>query len=156
VKSKVGTIDDIPATESFDSILYIDVLEHIKRDKEELGRAAQHLADGGRIIVLSPAFQSLFSPFDAALGHERRYTARTLAAVFPRGLKQEKLFYADSVGAMLSFSNRLLLKKSDADRNSDSLLGQGDHSRITSRGSSCSSVVWPVCYRRVSEVSSVT
>ena len=112
VKSKVGTIDDIPATESFDSILYIDVLEHIKRDKEELGRAAQHLAAGGRIIVLSPAFQSLFSPFDAALGHERRYTAKTLAAAFPRGLKQEKLFYADSVGAMLSFSNRLLLKKS--------------------------------------------
>jgi len=112
VVSKVGTLDDIPATEYFDAILYIDVLEHIKGDREELGRAAQHLANGGRIIVLSPAFQSLFSPFDAALGHERRYTAKSLAAVFPKGLKQEKLFYADSVGAMLSFSNRLLLKKS--------------------------------------------
>jgi SAM-dependent methyltransferase len=112
VDSKVGTIDDIPLTQRFDAILYIDVLEHIKADRAELGRAAQHLADGGRIIVLSPAFQSLFSPFDSALGHERRYTAKSLAAVVPRGLKQEKLFYADSVGAMLSFSNRLLLKKS--------------------------------------------
>lgn len=112
VESKVGTLDDIPATDKFDSILYIDVLEHIKGDREELGRAAQHVTNGGRIIVLSPAFQSLFSPFDAALGHERRYTAKSLAAVFPKGLKLEKLFYADSVGAMLSFSNRLLLKKS--------------------------------------------
>jgi 2-polyprenyl-3-methyl-5-hydroxy-6-metoxy-1,4-benzoquinol methylase len=62
VESKVGTIDDIPATQLFDSILYIDVLEHIKRDREELGRAAQHLAEGGRIMSSLPHFNHCSVP----------------------------------------------------------------------------------------------
>ena len=112
VSSKVGTIDDLATDERFDCILYVDVLEHIRDDRGELRRASDHLREGGRLIVLSPAFQWLYSPFDRALGHERRYTARTLSKVFPRELKRERLFYADSVGALLSASNRVLLRKS--------------------------------------------
>ncbi len=112
VSSKVGTIDDLAPEELFDCILYIDVLEHIRDDRAELLRASAHLSDNGRLIVLSPAFQWLYSPFDRALGHERRYTARTLAEVFPRNVVKERLFYADSIGAFLSASNRVLLRKS--------------------------------------------
>ncbi len=112
VTSRVGTLDDLPKDARFDCILYIDVLEHIRDDREELRHAARRLNNGGRLVVLSPAFQWLFSPFDQALGHERRYTARSLAEVFPRGLNKERVFYADSVGALLSASNRILLRKS--------------------------------------------
>lgn len=112
VRARVGTVDDLPPEEHFDCILYIDVLEHIVDDREELHRAARRLSSGGRLIVLSPAFQFLFSPFDTALGHERRYTAASLARVFPRELTRERLLYADSIGGLLSFSNRLLLRKS--------------------------------------------
>jgi SAM-dependent methyltransferase len=112
VEARIGTIDDLAPDEYFDCILYIDVLEHIRDDRDELIRASARLARGGSLVVLSPAFQILFSPFVAALGHERRYTARTLAEVFPDGLVKRKVFYADSVGAALSLSNRMLLRKS--------------------------------------------
>jgi SAM-dependent methyltransferase len=112
VTSRVGTLVDLPSDGRFDCILYIDVLEHIKDDRAELRNASRRLSPGGRLIVLSPAFQWLFSSFDDALGHERRYTAQSLADVFPPELIKERVFYADSVGALLSASNRILLRKS--------------------------------------------
>lgn len=110
VQVQTGVLCDIPAGERFDSILYIDVLEHIEHDRDELEAAADLLAPGGRIIVLSPAHQSLFSPFDAAIGHFRRYDLRSLAAVRPPRLRTERLFYLDSVGLLASAANRLVLR----------------------------------------------
>ena len=72
---RTGTLDDLAATETFDTILYVDVIEHIVDDFGEIGRAATHIAPGGSLVVLVPAFQILFSPFDVAVGHERRYRA---------------------------------------------------------------------------------
>jgi SAM-dependent methyltransferase len=111
VEPCIGTIDDLAPNDYYDAILYIDVLEHINDDRDELIRASARLDRNGSLIVLSPAFQTLYSPFDAALGHVRRYTADTLAKVFPPELVRRRLFYADSVGAMLSLANRLLLRK---------------------------------------------
>jgi SAM-dependent methyltransferase len=108
----VGTVADLPAERRFDTIMYIDVLEHIDDDRGELRAAASHLAPNGRLIVLAPAFQFLFSEFDRSIGHRRRYTARTLIAAFPHELQRESVFYADSVGMLLSVANRLLLKQS--------------------------------------------
>jgi len=96
----------------YDTILYIDVLEHIPEDCDELARAAHALAPGGRLIVLSPAHPFLFSPFDAAIGHERRYTRTTLLACSPSGLKLERMRYLDSVGLAASLANRTLLRQS--------------------------------------------
>ena len=107
----VGTTAALATGRAFDTILYVDVLEHIADDRGELRRAAAHLAPGGRLVVLSPAYQFLFSDFDRAIGHERRYTAGSLARVFPAALRREALFYADSLGALLSLGNRLLLRR---------------------------------------------
>lgn len=104
-----GTIADIDAAARFDSILYIDVLEHIADDRAELARAAAHLADGGWLVVLAPAHPFLFSPFDAAVGHHRRYGARSLAALAPAGCRLEALRMLDSAGFFASLANRLLL-----------------------------------------------
>jgi SAM-dependent methyltransferase len=106
-----GTITSIAATEKFDSILYIDVLEHIEDDRAELRRAAHHLASGGSLVVLSPAHAWLYSPFDRAIGHYRRYTARSLDALTPAGLRLATTFYLDSVGMLASAANRLLLRQ---------------------------------------------
>jgi SAM-dependent methyltransferase len=108
----VGTTRDLAVGQLFDTILYIDVLEHIADDREELARAAVHLAAGGRIVVLAPAHQWLYSEFDAAVGHVRRYDKSSLPATRPDGLELEKLFYLDSVGLLASLGNRLLLKAS--------------------------------------------
>ena len=106
-----GTLLDLRA-DRFDTIVYIDVLEHIGNDREELIAAARMLRPGGRIIVLAPAHQRLFTPFDAAIGHFRRYNRRVLREISPPGLRLEQLRYLDSAGLLLSAANLLLLRRS--------------------------------------------
>jgi SAM-dependent methyltransferase len=67
---------------AYDLIVLLDVLEHIPGDREALSALRAKLAPGGRIIVTVPAMPWLWSAHDAAHHHQRRYTGRTLAAVF--------------------------------------------------------------------------
>ncbi len=105
----VGTTAS-PNLGRFDSVLYIDVLEHIQDDRGELLRAAELLTPGGHLVVLAPAHQALYSEFDRAIGHFRRYDAKSLIAVGPASLALEKSFYLDSVGVLASFANHAFLK----------------------------------------------
>jgi 2-polyprenyl-3-methyl-5-hydroxy-6-metoxy-1,4-benzoquinol methylase len=107
----VGTLADVSGTSRFDTILYLDVLEHIDDDRAELRTAMRHLRDGGHLIVLAPAHEWLFSPFDRALGHFRRYSSRTLRDAAPRELSLVFLRYLDAAGMTASLANRLLLKQ---------------------------------------------
>jgi SAM-dependent methyltransferase len=107
---EVGTLVDHPADDLFDAILYIDVLEHIEDDYAEMARAARHLRPGGVVVALSPAHQSLFSPFDRSVGHYRRYSLSTLKALAPPGLVPVRFVYLDSFGLLASLGNRLILK----------------------------------------------
>ena len=104
-----GTLDAVEPSARFDTILYIDVLEHIADDRAELARAARHLAEDGNLIVLAPAHPFLFSPFDAAVGHHRRYDAAGLAALAPPGCRLRRSLMLDSAGFFASLANRLLL-----------------------------------------------
>jgi len=106
-----GALQDIPAGAAFDTVIYIDVVEHIADDLGELARAVSHLRPGGRLVVLAPAFNFLFSPFDAAIGHHRRYNARSLTALAPPGCTVESRFYLDSVGFLASVANRFLMRQ---------------------------------------------
>lgn len=83
---------------SYNTILYIDVIEHIEKDQEELARAYQALRLGGNLIVLVPAFNFLFSPFDQSIGHFRRYDKPMLKAIIPEKMELKELFYLDSLG----------------------------------------------------------
>ncbi len=65
-----------------DSIIYINVLEHIEEDGEELQIVRQTLRENGRAFVFVPALPFLFSPFDAQIGHFRRYRRAELAEKF--------------------------------------------------------------------------
>ena len=57
----------------FDTILYMDVLEHIEDDEKEINRALEQLKPGGNIVFFIPAYQFLYSDFDKAIGHVKRY-----------------------------------------------------------------------------------
>ena len=107
-----GTLASIDVAQSFDTIIYIDVLEHIEHDEIELQLATSHLRRGGRIIVLAPAHQKLFTSFDAAIGHYRRYDRGMMRRISVPGLSLERLFYLDSAGLALSAANLLLLRQS--------------------------------------------
>jgi len=110
IRVTTGTLADVPGDALFDTILYIDVLEHIEHDRNEMLAAAQHLSTHGHLIVLSPAHNWLFSPFDRAIGHFRRYTRATLRGAAPDPLQLVRLRYLDGVGMMASLANRMILK----------------------------------------------
>jgi len=110
IEVRPGTVASLGAEERFDAVLYIDVLEHIEDDGAELLGASRHLAKGGHLIVLSPAHQFLFTAFDKAIGHYRRYDRASLSSVIPAGLSPVMLRYLDSVGMLASLANRLVLR----------------------------------------------
>lgn len=105
-----GTLAEVPEQEQFDTILYLDVLEHIEDDAGELRRAVARLKPGGHLVVLSPAHGWLFSKFDAVIGHHRRYTRKTLQAALPERAPA-RIAYLDSCGLFASLGNRLLLRQ---------------------------------------------
>lgn len=107
-----GTLGSLQANQTFDSILYIDVLEHIEEDAKELEAAANFLKPNGLVVVLSPAHQQLYTAFDQAIGHYRRYNIQSLKFITPPSLQLQHTFYLDSVGMLASLCNRLLLKSS--------------------------------------------
>ena len=110
VRVVAGTLAAIQDGPRFDCIIYIDVLEHIEGDSEELRSAVARLKPRGTIIVMSPAHQALFTPFDAAIGHHRRYNRTQLQALTPPGVRLIHTRYLDCVGLTLTIGNRLLLR----------------------------------------------
>lgn len=56
-----------------DTIVYVNVLEHVEDDEGELRRAFSRLEPGGHLILFVPALQLLYSRFDRSIGHFRRY-----------------------------------------------------------------------------------
>lgn len=108
---QVGTTHSLSPNTFFDTIIYIDVIEHIEYDIQEIDRASALLKPGGHLIILVPAHQYLFSPFDKAIGHYRRYNKSRLQKVITYSLQKKKLFYLDSLGLLASLTNKWFLKK---------------------------------------------
>jgi 2-polyprenyl-3-methyl-5-hydroxy-6-metoxy-1,4-benzoquinol methylase len=104
--------DPVRENDHFDSILYIDVLEHIEDDEKEILLASEHLLENGHLIILAPAYPFLFSEFDKAIGHYRRYSRGMFADNYADSLHRVSIRYLDSVGLLTSLGNRFLLRSS--------------------------------------------
>lgn len=68
--------------EAYDVVVLFDVLEHIEATGPFLRAILRHLRRGGHLLVNVPALEGLFSAYDVAAGHVRRYDRNTLAAEF--------------------------------------------------------------------------
>ncbi|HWO42214.1 MAG TPA: methyltransferase domain-containing protein [Candidatus Eisenbacteria bacterium] len=108
----VGSLRCVAHKPSFDCVLYIDVLEHIRDDRFEIEAATRLVRNGGHLVILAPAHQWLFSEFDRSIGHLRRYNKPRLQALMPAGWVEKKIRYLDCVGALLSLGNALILRRS--------------------------------------------
>lgn len=79
--SAQGQVDRLPiADSSMEVVCLLDVIEHIPDPAPALAEAARVLRPDGVLVVNVPAHEWLWSAADEFLGHERRYTRRTLAA----------------------------------------------------------------------------
>lgn len=111
-EKECGTIKELNSEKNFDTILYIDVIEHIYDDQKELAMAFDRLIPGGNLIILVPAHNYLYSEFDKEIGHYRRYNKSMLLDILPAGYNVKVLKYLDSLGFFLSLANKIFLKQS--------------------------------------------
>ncbi len=90
--------EDVP-TDSFDTVVCMNVLEHIEDDVDALRRMAALCRETGRVVILVPAHMSAFGGLDRTAGHFRRYNRRGLRGAFERaGLHVLHSFYMNSLG----------------------------------------------------------
>lgn len=96
-----------------ESVLCMNVLEHLNDDESALRRMGEALVQGGRMILLVPAFQALFGTVDEALQHRRRYRLEDVEKLFERvGLRMIAGRYLNVLGAIGWYVNGKWLKRS--------------------------------------------
>ena len=88
--------------EQFDTIMCVNVLEHIEDDVAAL-RLFREIVQpaNGNVLVFVPAVQAVYGPLDAELGHHRRYSKKMLASAFRQsGLELRVLRYTNPIGLL--------------------------------------------------------
>jgi SAM-dependent methyltransferase len=85
--------------EKFDSILAINVLEHIKNDEFALEELHKMLKREGLLVVLVPCHKFLYNVIDTSIGHFRRYTKRDLESKARKAqFTIDRMFYFNMLG----------------------------------------------------------
>lgn len=98
---------------SFDTLFSLNVIEHIKDDKLAISNCKKLLKKAGSLIVLVPAYKTLYNQFDKELFHYRRYTKKTLHKLIEQEKELEKISsrYFNSFGTLGWFVSGNILKK---------------------------------------------
>jgi len=103
---------------SFDSICYINVLEHIEDDAKALSHTYQALNEEGHVLIFVPALSFLYSNLDKKLGHFRRYSKDQLVeVVLSAGFTVKKVKYFDIAGIIPWYIAFVLLKQTAMQKN---------------------------------------
>ena len=86
--AEVGLPGRVEIGEPVETVVAMNVLEHIEDDAQALRDLAAVTRPGGRIVLWVPAYMQLYGDFDRKVGHFRRYTPRTVSdAVERAGLR---------------------------------------------------------------------
>lgn len=79
--------------EKFDTVLMINVLEHVPDEQTALGNIRSALMSSGRAVILVPQDPALYGTLDRALDHRERYTRESLQQGLERaGFQVERIF----------------------------------------------------------------
>lgn len=98
--------------ESFDTVLCLNVLEHIKNDALVLKNISELLMPEGRVIILVPNGPSLFSTLDTALNHVRRYAKAELETLLAEAFFDiERIWFFNRVSTPGWIWNGKILKR---------------------------------------------
>ena len=97
----------------FDTVLCLNVLEHIEDHRAAVCNLMSALEPHGHLLLFVPAFQALYSPLDRLAGHHRRYTRRQLAELVPPELGRVVLNeYFNPIGGIGWWVNKFMPHKS--------------------------------------------
>jgi len=97
---------------SFDTVIALNVLEHIDKDTDAMRRIFGILRPGGRFVVYVPADQRLFGSLDETVGHFRRYDKKELQEkMTAAGFDVQRIFYQNSFGRLGWWLNACVLRR---------------------------------------------
>jgi len=99
---------------SYDTVIMLNVLEHIKKDKTVINKIYKLLKKNGHLIILVPAMNFAYGELDKCLGHHKRYNKKDLKKLFSRsGFSLIKMFYMNFIGVFgWALNSRIFRRKS--------------------------------------------
>jgi len=109
----VSDLNSFPITDGgYDSVICLNVLEHVADDRRSLNNIKRVLAAGGSAIVLVPQGPWNFGTLDQVLGHQRRYTPSTLDQLATDcGLEISELIEFNRIGTIAWYLNGRILRR---------------------------------------------
>lgn len=100
--------------EKLDTIVCMNVLEHLEDDGRTLQSFYRLLAPGGRLVLVVPAHAALHGAIDTHVGHYRRYEKAEVARKFEQaGFHTESAIYFNALGAIGWFMNSKVLRRKE-------------------------------------------
>jgi SAM-dependent methyltransferase len=109
-------------SEKFDTIICLNILEHLKNDRGAIENMNALLEPGGRLIILVPALRVLYGSMDISFEHIRRYNKRDLKSlILDQNLEIVKFYYLNLVGLLGWFFNGRILQKKELPKNQTKL-----------------------------------
>jgi hypothetical protein len=91
----------VPVSKPVETVVMMNVLEHIADDVKALHCLAEATLPGGRIVIWVPGFMQLYGEFDRKVGHVTRYSPKTLRATIEgAGLKPEVVKPINFIGGL--------------------------------------------------------
>ena len=112
VRTLNGYLSEYTESVSADSLVTVNVLEHVPDDFQFLADAFASVRKGGHLLIFVPALPALFGSLDVAFEHHRRYTRATLRAVIEKaGWKPKRISYMNMPGIAAWFVAGRVLKK---------------------------------------------
>jgi glycosyltransferase involved in cell wall biosynthesis/phospholipid N-methyltransferase len=104
--------DSFPSGQEFDTVVCLNVVEHVADDLGALQNIKSVLANGGRAIILVPSGPELFGTLDEVLGHCRRYTEEQLVRVAQQaGFSVERVLKFNRPGVVAWWLNGRVLHR---------------------------------------------
>ncbi len=109
----VADLLSFPRTEgNYDTVICLNVLEHVADDRAALCNIKTVLADSGRAIILVPQGPGNMGTLDEVLGHHRRYTRETLHALAADcGFKVANMIDFNRIGTAAWYLNGKILRR---------------------------------------------
>jgi len=109
-----STLFNLKNKKKFDTIIMLNVLEHIKDDHSALKKLLSLLKKNGYLILQVPSFNFLYSNYDELVGHYKRYVKKDFIDIKNKmNLNIKDMYYFNFIGAFGWWVNYCLLKKTE-------------------------------------------